>query len=208
MTILLQKPSRRERGYAEGRLREMFGLWQSGQIDRRSFLSWLSAFVAWGVVSTPLPAEPADQDTGDREEVFWSSVAAIQEHLFPAAGDGPGAGDINATGYLRRVLEDPYVEAEEKTFLQAGVRWLDGFCIKQHNGHFFDLQDTRREQVLMHVASSPAGRDWVALMIYYIFEALLTDPIYGGNTDGIGWAWLEHQPGFPRPPLGRRHYEL
>ena len=30
-------------------------------------------------------------------------------------------------------------------------------------------------------------------------EALLTDPAYGGNPDGIGWRWLGHTPGYPRP---------
>ena len=39
------------------------------------------------------------------------------------------------------------------------------------------------------------GRAWLSLLLYYIFEALLSDPVYGGNPDGIGWQWLEHQPG-------------
>jgi gluconate 2-dehydrogenase gamma chain len=186
----------------------MLGLWPSGKINRRSFLSLVSACAAWGAVATPMAGVRAAQHPGDRDVLFWSTVAAVQEHLFPADGNGPGAVDINATDYLRQIFRDPYVEAKEKEFMSAGITWLDGFCVKQHDGHFHDLEDARREQVLMHVASSPAGRDWVALMIYYILEALLTDPVYGGNPGGIGWRWLDHQPGFPRPPVGRRHYEL
>ena len=39
-------------------------------------------------------------------------------------------------------------------------------------------------------------------------EALLTAPAYGGNTDGIGWRWLEYVPGFPLPGSGTRYPEL
>jgi len=36
-------------------------------------------------------------------------------------------------------------------------------------------------------------------MLTLIFEALLLDPIYGVNTNNIGWNWLNHDPGVPRP---------
>jgi len=42
----------------------------------------------------------------------------------------------------------------------------------------------------------------------YIFEALLVDPVYGGNPNGIGWKWLEHQPGLPRPTADKRYFLL
>jgi gluconate 2-dehydrogenase gamma chain len=48
----------------------------------------------------------------------------------------------------------------------------------------------------------------LSLLLYYIFEALLSDPVYGGNPGGIGWQWLEHQPGFPRPPADKIYGNL
>jgi gluconate 2-dehydrogenase gamma chain len=27
--------------------------------------------------------------------------------------------------------------------------------------------------------------------------------VYGGNPDGIGWRWLGHVPGYPRPPADK-----
>jgi gluconate 2-dehydrogenase gamma chain len=39
-------------------------------------------------------------------------------------------------------------------------------------------------------------------------EALLTDPAYGGNPGGIGWRWLQHVPGYPRPPMDKIYPEL
>jgi gluconate 2-dehydrogenase gamma chain len=52
------------------------------------------------------------------------------------------------------------------------------------------------------------GRAWLSLLLYYIFEALLSDPVYGGNPGEIGWRWLEHQPGFPRPPADKIYGSL
>ena len=45
-------------------------------------------------------------------------------------------------------------------------------------------------------------------MVGYLFEAMLSPPSYGGNPNGIGWHWLEHQAGFPLPQAGKRYYEL
>jgi gluconate 2-dehydrogenase gamma chain len=37
---------------------------------------------------------------------------------------------------------------------------------------------------------------------------MLSPASYGGNPDGIGWQWLEHQAGFPLPEKGQRYFEL
>jgi gluconate 2-dehydrogenase gamma chain len=37
---------------------------------------------------------------------------------------------------------------------------------------------------------------------------MLSPPAYGGNPNGIGWQWLNHQPGFPLPEKGGRYYEI
>ena len=44
--------------------------------------------------------------------------------------------------------------------------------------------------------------------MYYLLEALLADPVYGGNTDEVGWKWLGYTAGFPRPPIGKRYFEI
>jgi gluconate 2-dehydrogenase gamma chain len=44
-------------------------------------------------------------------------------------------------------------------------------------------------------------------LLKYIFEALLTDPIYGGNPNSMGWEWLDHTPGQPRPNPANRYGE-
>ena len=64
---------------------------------------------------------------------------------------------------------------------------------------FIELNQAQREAMLRRIETNPVGRYWLSLMIYYLLEALLADPVYGGNIDTVGWQWLQHAPGFPRP---------
>lgn len=137
------------------------------------------------------------------------TLSAVQGHLFPKAGDSPGAGDINALTYLQNnVLNDSARDQEEKQFILNGVGWLDDLSISTLNNNFIKLDEHQREKLLRKIEKSSAGENWLSTMLLYIFEALLSDPVYGGNPEGIGWKWLEHQPGFPRPPANKIYGEL
>jgi len=129
----------------------------------------------------------------------WPVLAATQNHLFPSELGAPGAREINALSYLQGVLADPRGDREEQRFILKGVDWLEDLSRQHHKTAFVDLDPIRREQVLREVANSRPGENWLSTLLLYICEALLTDPVYGGNPGGIGWAWLGHQPGFPRP---------
>ena len=48
----------------------------------------------------------------------------------------------------------------------------------------------------------------IFIILTYLLQALLTDPVYGGNPNGVGWKWLHHQPGFPRPPKDETYFKL
>jgi len=133
-------------------------------------------------------------------DVFWSTVTAVQEHVWPATGEAPAIADFNATPYLAAVLLDPGVAADERQFLSDGVTPLDAFARERLKRPFYEADTQARETLLRKIETSPVGRYWLSLIVYYVFEALLADPAYGGNPDGLGWRWLAHAPGFPRPP--------
>ncbi|MDP2833594.1 MAG: gluconate 2-dehydrogenase subunit 3 family protein [Pseudomonadota bacterium] len=135
----------------------------------------------------------------------WPVLAAAQDHLFPSEPGAPGAREIRALAYLQGVLADPRGDREEQRFILKGVDWLEDLSRQRHKVSFVDLDPVRREQVLREVAGSGKGENWISTLLLYLCEALLTDPVYGGNPDGIGWAWLEHQPGFPRPTPEKRY---
>ncbi len=177
------------------------------RIGRREFMRQLSALL----VSAGLPTVLADPggagDESAAADFFWPTIEAVQEHLWPRREGTPALADFNATAYLAAALLDPQIEAGERQYISDGVAPLEAFTRTQFERSFFELEETDREAVLRKVETSPVGQYWLSLIMYYLFEALLTDPVYGGNTDGAGWRWLEHEPGFPRPPSAHPYPE-
>jgi len=133
----------------------------------------------------------------------WPVLAAVQDHLFPFELDAPGAREIRALAYLQGILSDPAGDREEQAFILIGVDWLVHLCRQRHRASFADLDALRREGVLREVAGTEKGENWLSTLLLYLCEALLADPAYGGNPDGVGWIWLRHQPGYPRPVPGK-----
>ena len=131
----------------------------------------------------------------------WPIITAVHAVLFPSDGNGPSAQDIQSTQYLHLVLQTPDFDPEERKFILDGVNWLDQFAQEKFQRAFLSLSADQHNTVLRQITQSRVGDRWVGAMLTYLLEALLSDPVYGGNPNGIGWLWLEHQPGFPRPAL-------
>lgn len=171
--------------------------WRQALLTRRRFL--LAS--AGGLAALFAPLGASANAMGNP----WQLLAAVQEHLFPAEIDVPGAREIRALAYLQAVLGDPRGDRDEQRFILKGADWLADLSRLRHQAAFVELDPIRREQLLREVASTPKGENWVSTLLLYLCEALLSDPVYGGNPDGIGWAWLAHQPGFPRPTPEKRY---
>ncbi len=214
--------SRVERGdrVCQTRSRENFlHDWRQRLISRRRFLisamASATAVVAGGAMRNAFAADnwlAAPGSVGYNAAQSWSdtvtaTLRAVQSRLFPADEASPGADDINALGYLLRALEDPAL-VEDRQFIHQGVGWLDELATSTYFKTFLQLDTKSREQLLHQIAHSSAGENWLSTLLVYICEALLTDPVYGGNPDGIGWSWLQHAPGFPRPPADKTYRKL
>ena len=171
--------------------------------ERRQFL-FKTAKAAAGLAATPALMQLAACQRGGPPQVDlnnppWPTVAAVQNVLFPADGIGPSAHDIQATRYLQLTLQNPDFDTEERKFILDGVTWLDQFAQEKYQSPFLQLDSTKQEAVLRSIVQSTAGDRWVSALLTYVIEALLCDPVYGGNPNEIGWKWLQHPPGFPRP---------
>lgn len=138
----------------------------------------------------------------------WPTLATVLEHLLPSEAESPGAKEIHALDYFRFVVADTRVDPEQRDFILQGNRWLDDLAREKEGQPFVELDFDGRERLLRQVTRSSAGENWVSTLLNYLFEALLTAPAYGGNTDGIGWRWLQYVPGFPLPGPGTRYTEL
>ena len=138
----------------------------------------------------------------------WPTLDAVTRHLLPSEPDSPGAAEIHALDYLRFVVSDTWIEADDREFVLKGSQWLDELSTQRHARPFVELDGEQREQLLRQIAGTPAGENWLSTLISYLLEALLSAPAYGGNPDGVGWHWLEYVPGFPLPDTGTRYPEL
>jgi gluconate 2-dehydrogenase gamma chain len=175
--------------------------WHGTLLDRRRFL-----IAAAGGSVALLFARPRTARAGDFDP--WPTLDAVTRHLLPSEPDSPGAAEIHAIDYLRFVIGDPKVDREERDFLLQGCAWLDDLAQERRGQPFTALDEPAREELLRQTAASPAGENWIATLLTYVFEALLSAPAYGGNPGGIGWRWLEYVPGFPLPGPGTRYPEL
>lgn len=182
-------------------------VWRARVMDRRAFLLRL----AGGSLATLFPAGSGARDQADEalpDVARWQLVGIVQDHLFPSETQAPGATEINALRYLQRVAADEGLDTGHRAFLLRGASWVDEQARREEGRSFIELEHAGRERVLRSVAQSDAGENWLSVILVYLLEALLADPVYGGNPDGIGWQWLGHTPGFPRPPAGKRYGEL
>ena len=122
--------------------------------------------------------------------------------------DAPGAAEIHALDYLRFIVADESIDAEDRAFLLQGAGWLEDMAQQMTGTSFTALDEDGRERVLRRIEGSSAGHNWLSQMLLYLIEALLSDPAYGGNAQRAGWRWLAHIPGFPSPPPDKLYPEL
>ena len=143
-----------------------------------------------------------------QQEPTWQTLAQVQEVLFPAGDGVPGASDIAATLYLHKTIENADADKEDKDFIFRGIGWLDALTQEHHKKTFVQLTAMQQQEMIEVIVKSRAGRNWVSTLLTYTLEALLADPVYGGNKNQAGWKWLQHQPGYPLPPADKTWHQL
>lgn len=179
-------------------------------MDRRRFLFRMSAGIA-ATSAIPLTIFGAMQSVqaaviqkpatiAGLTLAQWDVISLIQEHLLPSESSSPGAKEINAMRYFQSVLTDPRHDPADNTFLLQGLNMIEAQAHKKWQRPFSKLDPQQRELDLRDYEKTHDGSSWLNMLLDYIMEALLTDPVYGGNPHTIGWTWLQHTPGFPRPP--------
>ncbi len=181
--------------------------WQS---NRRQFFKLLLA----GTVVTQIPwwmsCSPDDKTHSNyifnqrQKEI----IEIVQNFLFPSDGDGPGAKEINAKKYLQWVILDTEMDKDEIEYIFSGIKWIEETAQEEKETSFLQLNEKEQEEVLIFIAQQSWGESWYSVLLTFIFEALLSDPVYGSNPVGIGWKWLNHNSGDPRPGENQKYGRL
>ena len=179
-------------------------------LSRREFMSILAAATAAYPLSS-LAESRTNKISADNHKEPWLTISAVQQHLFPEEKSSPhsiGAKDIQALGYLRATMKTPDFDKEKEDLIHNGVSWLNDLAKQQYSTNFIQLDSNAKEKILRRIETSNAGARWLSTLLTYLLEALLADPVYAGNPNGIGWKWLQHQPGFPRPTENKKYFKL
>ena len=193
-------------------------------LNRRAFLKTSSAIALLGglagckpQVTESLPEQPVENTSAALSKPLKNyfsdaqqkTLDAVQMQLLPDDGNGPSARDINGIAYLEWAMTDPQNQDDgDPPYIAKGIGWLDDLAQQTQGDTFVNLTNAQQDKVLQQIARSQAGENWMSLLMYYLTEALMLDPVYGGNPDGIGWQWLEHQAGFPQPIAGKTYRDF
>ncbi len=119
--------------------------------------------------------------------------------LFPDDGNGPSAIDIHADQYILWVLNDPELDPNENNFIIEKLDLFQEKCAESLSMDFKSLSIAEQQDFVSTISREKWGKRWMSRLLTLIFEALLLDPSYGGNSEEVGWNWLAHNPGYPRP---------
>jgi hypothetical protein len=123
------------------------------------------------------------------------TLAIAQEDLFPQEM----ITKANAYSYISFIFKHSRVSAADKQFLRNGTKWLNEEAVNTYKDVYTTLSPRQRENILQKIAKESWGESWIKMLLSYIMEATLGDPIYGINTNEFAWKWLEHSSGLPRP---------
>lgn len=179
------------------------------RLDRRQLLKWAARAggglpLLW-TVAAARARQRKERPADDPAKVLSLSargrrtLAAVQERLLPSGPGSPGAREVNATDYLLRVAAEPSTSPRERRDLRRGLRRVDALARETEGQPFAELPDERKDLVLRALQGGAEGEPFLELLLVYTLEALLGDPVYGGNPGEVGWGWLQHAPGSPRP---------
>ena len=173
-------------------------------LSRRRFVKTMAIFSTLYLL--PLSAckrlfhkDESHPDIRSLSEKEKEILTAVQKHLLPESGDGPGAASVNATHFYEFVLSDKYLDSWERKILLSGIKWANDTAQEFYKKDFPALTADEKERVLRDLETYKNGGKWLSITLGYIFEALLGSTAYGINTQESGWKWLEHVPGYPQP---------
>ena len=155
-------------------------------MKRREFIVATSILSA----STVLNSKEIKND----DTLSWLVIDNVFDILFPKTKTMPSAKEFKATSYLQiNSKHKSFDEDDIDYILQGALDFNDSFP------NFLKSTQKQKENIIEKTNSSEYGQGWLTKLVYYGMEAMLSDPIYGGNKDEQGWKSLNHQTGRPQP---------
>jgi len=183
--------------------KDLFSNIEKWELNRRRFVKTVSITTVLSqiaVISSCVTKKTKLYEANQYVTALESEIIQkIQDILFPDDGNGPSVIDINAYSHLLWVLTDERKDKESIRYITKGMGWVEETAQENYGRTFSDLTQIEIEELVAFIADKNWGAGWLSMILTLIFEALAMDPIYNVNINEIGWQWLEHKPGNPRP---------
>lgn len=155
-------------------------------MQRREFIA-TTALVGLGTVLNSKEVDKTDINS-------WLVLDEVLEVLFPKTDTMPSSKEFDAIKYLKEVSSHNSFDKDDKELLLQGALDFNGSFPE-----FLSSTKKQKENLVKLANESSYGNEWLNKVVYYGIEAMLSDPIYGGNKDEIAWKSLSHQTGLPQP---------
>lgn len=128
------------------------------------------------------------------EPKTWLVLEEVLNILFPKTDKMPSAKEFGAITYFQQALFHESFDKSDSEYILTGANdFLGSFS------DFLTVNQKTKEQYVKDASSSSYGSSWLEMLVYYGIEAMLSDPIYGGNKNESGWKSLNHETGRPQP---------
>lgn len=181
--------------------------------SRRTFIQQL---VAAGIIITvPNAFSSCSTPTTDLATIKQNSISqnqlAIAHYIFLQLFNidkNINANTLNTLVHFIRILEDKNYSQEDKTYLKQGLIWTEETAQELFKKDFSTLASEEKKVLFDTIIKEKWGKSWLSYMLDCTFESLLLDPIYQVNSNQIGWKWLNHRAGTPRPNQANTYKKL
>lgn len=124
----------------------------------------------------------------------WHIIQEVQNILFPKTTTMPSASEFHALEYLVKNISHATFNSDDFDFLPKGALFFERYFPK-----FLKASLKKKQEMMEKASEDDYFEQWFARLIYYGFEAMLSDPLYGGNPKMVGWIALQHAYGVPQP---------
>jgi len=141
----------------------------------------------------------------------YDTLDAVAGVLLPADDEDPGARESGAMIFVDRELANPAFLGAARS-LKVADKALDFQAQHDHGKRFVELTHAQQDAVLHLVYRGGVdrgnfkGKPFVTLMMSLVLEGHLSEPIHGGNRDGMGWKLVAFEPMDPRPGSSGGHH--
>ncbi|KAB7887546.1 gluconate 2-dehydrogenase subunit 3 family protein [Poseidonibacter ostreae] len=155
-------------------------------MKRRNFIK----FSALGILLFQKEILIAKKVTKDNAIVLQE----VYEILFPKTSTMPSSYEFNALKFLLSTINHKtFLDYDKNLIINGTNSFIRSFP------KFLDLsKNEKKELVYSIVNDNDYANTWLSKLVYFGIEAMLSDPIYGGNTNEIGWKSIDHKIGYPK----------